>query len=274
MDHIQIFTDSSGQNGGIGAAAVLICEGSAPRTLRFYLGTHKEHTVYEAEAVGLTLVAHLLATKRRTTFPASILADNQTVLRFGESMTPKAGHYLIKHFNRIMDNIKKINHRQHFSVTIRWIAAHSVVADNELADEEAKMAAVGRQNKSTEDDLPQYLSSSQLPDSILDIKQAHTKNTRLHWEHLWSKSPRHTRTTAIDPNILSHSFIKLVADLPKQLISLYMYFRTRHIALNLHLHQIKCNETPNCPICTNTEESIHHFLFECPQYGHERFILQ
>ncbi|KAG3230000.1 hypothetical protein P692DRAFT_20702692, partial [Suillus brevipes Sb2] len=74
--------------------------------------------------------------------------------------------------------------------------------------------------------------------------------------------------------ILSRSFVKLVADLPKRLISLYMYFRTRHIALNLHLHRIKRSETPNCPICTNTEESIHHFLFECPQYDRERFILQ
>ncbi|KAG2739627.1 hypothetical protein P692DRAFT_20639953, partial [Suillus brevipes Sb2] len=31
--------------------------------------------------------------------------------------------------------------------------------------------------------------------------------------------------------------------------------------------------TPHCPICQNTEETIHHFLFDCPQYDHERFIL-
>lgn len=79
--------------------------------------------------------------------------------------------------------------------------------------------------------------------------------------------------TALDPHLLSRSFIKLVADLPKRLISLYMYFRTRHIALNSHLHRINCSATPNCPICPHTEESIHHFLFDCPQYDRERFIL-
>jgi ribonuclease HI len=215
MDHIQIFTDSSGQNGSIGAAAVLTHEGKAPCTLHFYLGTDEEHTVYEAEAVGLTLAAHLLATEQQMTFPASILADNQAVLKHSESTTPKAGHYLIEHFNRIMDSIKKSNQRRCFSVTIHWIAAHSEVIGNKLADEEAKRAAEGNQNNSTAADLPQYLSSSQLPDSISAIKQAHMKSTKLRWECLWSKSPRYARTTVIDPNILSCSFIKLVANLPK-----------------------------------------------------------
>ena len=51
-------------------------------------------------------------------------------------------------------------------------------------------------------------------------------------------------------------------------------FRTRHIALNLHLHRMKRSDTPNCPICTNTEETIHHFLLVYPQYDRECFIMQ
>jgi hypothetical protein len=31
--------------------------------------------------------------------------------------------------------------------------------------------------------------------------------------------------------------------------------------------------TPNCPICADLEETIHHFLFVCPQYNREHFIL-
>ncbi|KAG2049803.1 hypothetical protein BDR06DRAFT_892935, partial [Suillus hirtellus] len=45
------------------------------------------------------------------------------------------------------------------------------------------------------------------------------------------------------------------------------------IALNQHLHRIQRNDTPNCPICPNSEETVHHFLFECPQYVQEHFIL-
>ncbi|KIK33071.1 hypothetical protein CY34DRAFT_100305 [Suillus luteus UH-Slu-Lm8-n1] len=90
---------------------------------------------------------------------------------------------------------------------------------------------------------------------------------------MWAKSPRFERTKQIDPNVLSNSFTKLVANLPKRLISLYMYFRTRHISLNQHLHRIKRSITPNCPICADSEETIHHFLFVCPQYDRERFVL-
>jgi hypothetical protein len=43
--------------------------------------------------------------------------------------------------------------------------------------------------------------------------------------------------------------------------------------LNQHLHRIKRSATPNCPIWADSEETIHHFLFVCPQYDHERFIL-
>lgn len=60
--------------------------------------------------------------------------------------------------------------------------------------------------------------------------------------------------------------MKLTKKLPKKLIGLYMYFRTRHITLNSHLYHIKCSATPSCPIYLNAHETIHHFLFTCPQY--------
>ncbi|KAJ8592778.1 hypothetical protein M405DRAFT_812199 [Rhizopogon salebrosus TDB-379] len=33
------------------------------------------------------------------------------------------------------------------------------------------------------------------------------------------------------------------------------------------------SETPSCPICEDEAETIHHFLFVCPQYDCERHIL-
>jgi hypothetical protein len=71
-DIIQIFTDGSGHDGRIGAAAVLIREGQEPRTLKYHLGPDKIHTVYKAEVVGLTLAAKLLATERDVQYPATI----------------------------------------------------------------------------------------------------------------------------------------------------------------------------------------------------------
>ncbi|KAF8558627.1 hypothetical protein OG21DRAFT_1481317 [Imleria badia] len=55
-----IYTDGSGIEGNIGAAAVLYTSNRNPRLLRYHLGKDNEHTVYKAKAVGLTLAAQLL----------------------------------------------------------------------------------------------------------------------------------------------------------------------------------------------------------------------
>jgi ribonuclease HI len=202
-----VFSDGSGHDGNIGAAAVLLREGHEPRILFFNLGSDEDHTVYEAEAVGLTLAAHLLSTERPLTFPASILADNQAVLKFGESTTPKARHYLVEHFRRMMETLKRTHRRHGYDVTVRWIAAHNEVEGNELADKEAKSAVEHRRNNSPTHLLPQYLSLEQLPQSLSAIKQAFKQQTKGRWDRLWAKSPRYARTHSLDPNILSRSLI-------------------------------------------------------------------
>lgn len=83
-DVVQVFTDRSGHNGGVGAAAVLIREGQAPRSLKYHLGSIRKHTVYEAEVVSLSLAAKLIATERNMIYPASIFIDNQAAIKSGE----------------------------------------------------------------------------------------------------------------------------------------------------------------------------------------------
>ncbi|KAG1774954.1 hypothetical protein EV702DRAFT_945165, partial [Suillus placidus] len=60
--------------------------------------------------------------------------------------------------------------------TVRWIAGHSEVEGNELADEEAKRVAESWRNNSTVNELPQYLSMGHLPSSLSAIKQAFKKD--------------------------------------------------------------------------------------------------
>lgn len=36
---------------------------------------------------------------------------------------------------------------------------------------------------------------------------------------------------------------------------------------------MKKSDTPRCPICPETDETIHHYLFDCPQYRRERHLL-
>ncbi|KAH7919153.1 hypothetical protein BV22DRAFT_1023485 [Leucogyrophana mollusca] len=127
-------------------------EGQRPRVLRYHLGDLKDHTVYEAEVVGLTLAAQLLATEPNLTFPASIYVDNQAAIRSGETITAKAGHHLVDHFHRQAWELKRAH--DDYALTVRWISGHDGVEGNERADREAKKAAGGKEQNSRRTLLP------------------------------------------------------------------------------------------------------------------------
>jgi Reverse transcriptase (RNA-dependent DNA polymerase) len=61
---IKVYTDGSAHGGKVGAAAILTRQGKADRVLRIYMGTTEEHTVPEAELVGLVLGLHLIHTEK------------------------------------------------------------------------------------------------------------------------------------------------------------------------------------------------------------------
>ena len=43
-----------------------------------------------------------------------------------------------------------------------------------------------------------------------------------------------------------------------------------HIGLNKHLHRINRSDTPNCPNCTDTEETVAQYIGQCPAYSRIR----
>jgi len=141
-DLIQVYSDGSGYKGRIRAAAILFRAGKRPRTLWYHLGTEEEHTVFEAEEVGLMLAAHLIATEPDPTFPISISVDNQASIQSSKSFHTRPGSYLADHFHKIMKGITRDN--GDFKVTIHWVPGHAEVHRNEEADKQAKLAAEDR----------------------------------------------------------------------------------------------------------------------------------
>ena len=57
---LAVYTDGSGYEGQIGAAAVLMVNGLELRRVRYRLGPETQHTVYEAEILAVILALHLL----------------------------------------------------------------------------------------------------------------------------------------------------------------------------------------------------------------------
>ena len=64
-EEVKAYTDGSAIEGKVGAAATLPRAGRAARTLHFHLGLESEHTVHEAELVGILLGLHLISAERR-----------------------------------------------------------------------------------------------------------------------------------------------------------------------------------------------------------------
>ena len=49
-----------------------------------------------------------------------------------------------------------------------------------------------------------------------------------------------------------------------------MQLHTGHIPLNRFLHRIGKTDSPTCPACQTADETVPHYLLDCPGYAHER----
>jgi len=107
---VQVFCDGSGFEGGIGASAVLYVNNQVAKILHYHLGSEKEHTVYEAEGVGITMALHLLKSRnRQITRPISICSDSQALLKALDNQRPHAGHYIL---DKIHDLAEELHAKQ------------------------------------------------------------------------------------------------------------------------------------------------------------------
>ena len=273
-DRTMVFTDGSCHNGLVGAAASLFIDKELKTTLRYHLGKATEHTVFEAEAVGLILAAQLISQSREATFPASIYADNQAAVRSCIRPTARPGHYLLTRFRKLMQHVLDKKHIDENAISIKWIAGHTGNWGNELADREAKIAATHADNTSSRRRLPTALKRP-LPSSISALKQYHNSSLLSMWARIWRQSPRYHHMASIDPSLPSNAFTKLTKPIGKKHAAIYAQLRMGHVPLNKHLYRIKKSDTPICLQCEdNKPENVHHFLFECRKYDRERHILR
>ena len=144
LEAVQVFTDGSATNGKVGAAAVLLRAGNPVRTLRFHLGPEKEHTVHEAELVGILLGMHLIKTEKHGSTTFALGVDNQAAIKAFGSDLRSPGHHLAREAIRIARRVHKRRSKERYSLVIRWTAGHEGIAGNEAADKEVRLAAEGK----------------------------------------------------------------------------------------------------------------------------------
>lgn len=112
-----------------------------------------------------------------------------------------------------------------------------------------------------------YPGARQPKSNITDKKSKRKQRLYFDW------SPCANIACKINHSMSSTVYNKLSQELPHRQASVCMQLRTGHIGLNKHLHRIGKAESPYCPVCKKVEETVQHYLFGCPAYCHDPFIL-
>ena len=80
------------------------------KVLQHYLGTDKEHTVYEAEGVGMAMGLHLLVgLSRQMNHIVAIGSDSQALVKALDNQRPHVGHYIL---DKIHDTVECLHAKQ------------------------------------------------------------------------------------------------------------------------------------------------------------------
>ena len=277
-EEIKVYTDGSIHRDKVGAAAVMYRKGKRTRTLRLHLGAASDHTIYEAELVGLLMGIYMIKTEKKGKTACAIGADSQAAIQALESELTSPGQHLAAEF---LDLARQValsrsggtRDGNSYKLTVRWTAGHIGIKGNESADSEAKKAAAGLSTARA--DLPPYVRKT-IKSSISALKQAHNKTANEKWKAEWEASDRYKRLPTSDTvPPASRKFLTLTSSdsISRKRASLLFQLRVGHAPLNYYLHRFKKVDSARCPACGAERETTEHFVLRCPKYDHERWPL-
>ena len=265
--NVKVYSDGSGQDGHIGAAAVLVYGHREPKVARHYLGPDTKHTVYEGECVGQLLALGLIQQMNANLSHAdtAFMVDNQSSIRAHHSRRPRPGSHII---NAIHNSYQKTCDKHNgITIQVHWIPSHKGIRFSDIVDREAKKATKGAQHNHNN-----RISILRRPLPISrSAKRQHLKtNTRKQYTRQFRKLPQFRKIENIDPSTPSNKFRKMTTTLSRRQKSILIQLRTGHIPLQAYLHHIGKAETPICQQCHEEEETVSHYVRRCCAYREQR----
>ena len=245
---VTCYTDGSKLNELVGAGIVVksnLQGYNLDHTEAFHLGQYS--TVFQAEIVAIEkvttyLLGHSLEGKKiliNCDSKSAINAIDSTVIRNNSTLTATTA----------LNSLGRSN-----EVTLRWIPAHCGYEGNELADLTAKRGA--NNNNATNFMLP-------IPRCIRFA--ALRSRTKASWsESFKNDSPR------LFSILWREKFTKELIKMKGKDLRVATQLLTGHAALNYHLNKLHCIAKPTCPLCEADDETVSHFLGQCPMLGNLR----
>ena len=254
QDTLHIYTDGSGLDNHIGAAAY---SPQLETVRRQYLGTDRTTTVYAGELTGIRMALELYSESEG--YPScDIYTDNQAAIRATAKPHRQSGQYIIAAILDIVDNLRVT--RPDGQITVRWTPAHEGIEGNERADEEARTAT---EERDEEPALPHLTLKAA---RVMEIDRATAEKSG---KAIRRQAPNPTQHQRIVQAKRCKTGVRLYKDLTWKETSVLARLRTGHCGLNGFLHRINRSDTANCE-CGYERETVKHFLIDCPTYADER----
>ena len=210
------------------------------------LGQHA--TVFQAEVFAIQSCAELL-TMRPIKESVVINTDSQAAI--GALCKPRITSKVVLNARNALNHLAGLS-----TTTIRWVPGHSDIEGNEKADALAKAAA----------------KPLITPIELIGVSPSVGKLAIREWArsaHLFRwKAEKQCRQAKINITDLPKlSMSKWYLSLNRGDARLLSCILTGHCFLNRHLFLLKLVPDKKCDTCRRTDETLHHFLSECPKYA-------
>jgi ribonuclease HI len=256
-----IYTDESGINGKIGAAA---WNATTNATGLQHLGDDLQYNVYTAELTAIHIALSQWKSSIHQHLTCRIYADAQNAAKSIVKPHKQSGQSFIKPILDLIDSL--VQPSMHWKLEIIWIPGHHGIIGNEKADENAKKAASDATISTRIFHSPLKSCRTQ------QIKKLSTLQVKKRWE-THKLSSKHLRLVLTDDKV--NRGPKLYNALPnRSSAAMIVQLRTGHCGLNKYLHRFGIRNSPYCECGYGRKESVEHYILECPRFKEERKVLR
>jgi len=258
-DTISIYTDGSGIDGHIGAAAY---SPTTSQTQRLYLGSEANYNVYTAEISALELATTIAKEAPPNYTKCVIYVDSQAAIKGIIKPHKQSGQTII---TAAIDCIESLQCQRPMEVTIAWIPGHKDIEGNEIVDQQAKQAA---KTKGTSPDTSSTIHKPLKSSRMVTIQRFIDKE----WETAWNSTRKGAKQLhRITSKMHTQTGPKLYENVGKRHdVAQLARLRTGHCSLNQYLYRFNHSDTPCCECNEKTIETVQHYLLQCPRYDRQR----
>jgi len=258
-DTLHIYTDGSGINGHIGAAAVCT---TINQTKNAYMGDDSVSTVYAGELQGISLALQLAREDRdrgNARKKVLIYTDNQAAIRSVARPRGKSGSYLLQDITQRIQELRT----QGLTVEIRWIPAHKGIYGNEAADRAAKEATGWRQRGPPG---PRAQQPPVLHSLKSTLKLWSRRVVKQRWQTQWQQETRGRATFRHTPEP-TPKVLQPHKHFSKRQSAIYIQLRTEKIGMNdfLFKRRVPGVTDPRCN-CGEGRQTVAHILLQCRKH--------